>query len=140
MKRLILFFVVATCLALSLAADDKGHHHEDLNDQQLGSVHFPVSCAASVQQPFEHGVALLHSFWYEEAEKQFGQIAKDDPQCATAHWGSAMSFWHQLWNHPDDATLKKGLAEVKKAHSLHPKTGREQAYVAARRRSTKRAS
>jgi tetratricopeptide (TPR) repeat protein len=131
MKKLILTLAVMTCLALPLAADDEGHHHEDLNDQQLGSVHFPVSCTASVQRPFERGVALLHSFWYEEAEKQFAQIANDDPRCAMAHWGSAMSLWHQLWNHPDDATLKKSLAEVKTAHSLHPKTQREQAYVSA---------
>ena len=79
-------------------------------EQQLGTVHFRVSCAAGVQKPFERGVALLHSFWYEEAEKKFAQIAKDDPRCAMAQWGLAMSQWHQLWNHPDDATIKKGLA------------------------------
>jgi len=114
-----------------LAAADEGQHHEDLNSAQLGTVHFPVSCAPSVQKPFERGIALLHSFWYEEAEKQFEQIAKDDPQCAMAHWGAAMSIWHQLWNHPDDAVIKRGGAEVQQAESLHAKTDRERDYIAA---------
>ncbi len=97
-------------------------------------MHFPVSCAASVQKPFERGVALLHSFWYEEAEKEFTQIAKDDPSCAMAHWGVAMSLWHQLWDHPNAATIKRGQAELKKAQSLHPKTDRERDYIAALQR------
>lgn len=129
MKRftVVTVFVLFACGALA----DDGHHHEDLTPDQLGTVHFPVSCAPAVQKPFERGVALLHSFWYEEAEKQFQQIAKDDPQCAMAHWGIAMSIWHQLWNRPDAATVKRGQAEVKQAKSLHPKTERERDYVAA---------
>ena len=95
------------CCASVLCSRDEGHHHEELTETQLGTVHFPVSCAAAVQKPFERGVALLHSFWYEEAEKEFTDIAKDDPKCAMAQWGLAMSQWHQLWNHPDAATTKK---------------------------------
>ena len=48
-----------------------------------------------------------------------------------AHWGIAMSIWHQLWNRPDVATVKRGQDEVKKAKSLHPKTNRERDYIAA---------
>jgi hypothetical protein len=130
MKRVVLAFTAVILFACGTLADE-GHHHEDLTTDQLGTVHFPVSCAPSGQKPFERGVALLHSFWYEEAEKEFEQIAKDDPQCAMAHWGIAMSVWHQLWNHPDAATVKRGQAEVKKAKSQHAKTDRERAYVAA---------
>jgi tetratricopeptide (TPR) repeat protein len=130
MKRVVLAFIVLTVFSLGVLADE-GHHHEDLTTDQLGTVHFPVSCAAPVQKPFERGVALLHSFWYEEAEKEFEQMAKDDPQCAMAHWGIAMSIWHQLWNHPDAATLKRGQEEVKSAKSLGPKTNRERDYIAA---------
>jgi hypothetical protein len=115
----------------ALANDNDMQHHEDLTPQQVGSVHFPVSCAASEQKPFERGVALLHSFWYEEAEKEFEQIAKDDPGCAMAHWGVAMSLWHQLWNRPDAAYLLRGAEQVKKAQALHPKTNRERDYIAA---------
>jgi len=130
MKRFTLASAIFLLCSFSALADE-GHHHEDLTTDQLGTVHFPVSCAPAVQQPFERGVALLHSFWYEEAEKEFQDIAKNDPQCAMAHWGIAMSIWHQLWNHPDAATIKRGQAEVKAAKSLHPKTNRERNYIAA---------
>ena len=131
MKILALTLTVVLCCVFPLLADDEGHHHEDLTEAQLGSVHFPVSCAASVQKPFERGVALLHSFWYEEAEKEFTDIGKDDPKCAMAQWGLAMSQWHQLWNHPDAATTKKGLTEMKRAQSLHAATPRERDYISA---------
>ena len=130
MKRFALFTTVVILFAFGAWADE-GHHYEDLTTGQLGTVHFPVSCASTVQRPFERGVALLHSFWYEEAEKEFEQIAKDDPQCAMAHWGIAMSIWHQLWNHPDAAIVKRGQAEVQKAEALQPKTSRERDYIAA---------
>jgi tetratricopeptide (TPR) repeat protein len=135
MHKSLHFLSVALIAAFTLssgnpivAADEQ--HHEDLSANQLGTVHFPVSCAPSVQKPFERGVALLHSFWYEEAEKQFEQIAKDDPQCAMAHWGIAMSIWHQLWNHPDNATLEKGRTQVEDAQALRAKTDRERDYIA----------
>jgi tetratricopeptide (TPR) repeat protein len=130
MKRVAVTFIVMMLFSFGVLADE-GHHHEDLTTDQLGTVHFPVSCKEAVQKPFERGVALLHSFWYEEAEKEFQEIAKDDPQCAMAHWGISMSIWHQLWNRPDAATIKRGQVEVKNAKSLHPKTDRELAYIAA---------
>jgi tetratricopeptide (TPR) repeat protein len=134
MKRiayLLLFFSLFTLVAI--ADDDKDqHHHEDLTAAQLGTVAFPVSCAADVKKPFERGVALLHSFWYEEAEKQFQQIAADDPHCAMAHWGIALSLWHQLWNHPDAKVIERGLDEVHQAKTTDgPATRREKAYIAA---------
>jgi len=127
-----LFF--ASIAAVSAVADDdqSHHHHEDLTAAQLGTVTFPVSCAAGVQKPFERGVALLHSFWYEEAEKEFRQIALDDPRCAMAHWGVAMSLWHQLWDHPDAKVIEHGLDESHEAETTDgPATPRERAYIAA---------
>ncbi len=146
MKRLaclLLFSFLITSVAL--ADDDKDndkdhHHHEDLTETQLGTVHFPISCASSVQKPFARGVALLHSFWYEEAEKEFVDIAKDDPNCAMAHWGIAMSIWHQLWNEPDEKVLARGsneclnakFAETPPRNLIDPvKTPHELAYVNA---------
>ena len=118
------------CLAATADDDQRHHHHEDLTTAQLGTVTFPVSCAPTVQKPFERGVALLHSFWYEEAEKEFRQISADDPTCAMAHWGVAMSLWHQLWNNPDPDVIEKGLDEVHEAQGTHT-TPREKAYIAA---------
>src|SRR3954464_5200614 len=128
----ICVFLLAFSLSVSTfaAADDEGHHHEELTEAQVGIVHFASSCLAAEQKPVERGVAMLHSFWYEEAEKQFQQIEKDDPKCAIARWGLAMSLWHQLWNRPDRAILDRGGAELKAGKSL-PATPREKDYIAA---------
>jgi tetratricopeptide (TPR) repeat protein len=134
MKRIACLLLFFSLLALTAVADDDQghHHHEDLTAAQLGTVTFPVSCAPSVQKPFERGVALLHSFWYEEAEKEFQQIATDDPHCAMAHWGVAMSLWHQLWDHPEAKVIQHGLDEVHQAKTTDgPVTPREKAYIAA---------
>jgi tetratricopeptide (TPR) repeat protein len=113
------------------------HHHaaEDGNAdaaiEKFGTIHMPVSCIASVQAPLERGVALLHSFWYEEATKQFRAIADADPQCAMAHWGLAMTEWRPFWDGLPDDRRKTGTAEIDQAMSLHAKTDREQRYIAA---------
>jgi hypothetical protein len=125
----ILAIAVLLCLP-SLVFADEAHHHEDLTEAQLGTVHFPSSCSVAMQKPIQRGVAMLHSFWYEEAEKEFEQIEKDDPQCAVARWGVAMSLWHQLWNRPEMAVLERGEMELKKARTLQA-TSREKDYIAA---------
>jgi len=99
--------------------------------ERLGTVNFPVSCSPSVHAPFNRGVALLHDFWYEEARPQFAAIVKADPTCAMAHWGLAMSEFHQIWNRPDEATKARAWAEIQKAQALGAKTPRERAYIAA---------
>jgi tetratricopeptide (TPR) repeat protein len=131
MKTVPILLAFSLLFAIPAFADDQEHHHENLTAEQLGTVHFPTSCTESVQKSFERGVALLHSFWYEEAQKQFEQVAQEDPHCAMAHWGISMSLWHQLWNHPDAKTVKKGEAEVKKAKSLRSRDDREWGYIAA---------
>lgn len=100
-------------------------------NERLGTVSFPVSCATLSQAPFNRRVALLHDFWYEEARAQFEQLAKSDPGCAMAHWGVAMSIFHEIWDRPDAATMQLGWAEMQKAQSLTAGTERERAYIAA---------
>src|SRR3954462_10446042 len=136
MKTITSLLLAVTLLSSAALADDpqdKDHHpHEDLTKTQLGTVHFPVSCAESVQEPFQRGVALLHSFWYEEAEKEFLGIAKNDPACAMAHWGVALSLWHQLWNEPDAKVVARGLGEARQAKKLDKRASqREKAYINA---------
>src|SRR5579863_3434143 len=99
--------------------------------EKLGEVSFSVSCSASVRAPFSRGVALLHDFWYDEARPQFERIAKADPACAMAHWGIAMSVFHQIWGRPDPEAMKLGRAELQAARAHPAKTARERAYVAA---------
>ena len=99
--------------------------------EQLGKVSFSVSCSRSVRAPFNRGVALLHDFWYEEAQRQFEQIVKTDPDCAMAHWGIAMSVFHQIWDRPDEHAVALGWKEMQAAQSRAAKTAREREYVAA---------
>jgi tetratricopeptide (TPR) repeat protein len=104
-----------------------------LAQERLGTVSFSVSCAPAVAASFNRGVALLHDFWYEEAQKQFTQISQADRHCAMADWGIAMSVFHQIWDRPDDHAVALGVREMRAA-SLHPaKTPRERAYIAALR-------
>ena len=128
--------LVAVCAVATLSVSamaDEGHDHHDVMESQLGTVHFPVSCTPEAQKTFEKGVALLHSFWYEEAEKTFTAAEKQDPKCAMAHWGVAMSLWHQLWDWPTEDTIARGAAELKKAGKPKAKTERERDYIAALR-------
>jgi tetratricopeptide (TPR) repeat protein len=101
--------------------------------ERLGTVVFPVSCAASQQANFDRGVALLHDFWYAEARPQFERILKSDPGCSMAHWGVAMSVFHQIWDRPDEATMALARKELQQAHEHPPATVREREYIAALR-------
>ena len=115
----------AVLLCGALCADDQHHGTHD-----LGHVHFPVSCSAAAQNTFDRGVALLHSFWYDEAERSFSQIVRTEPGCAMAYWGMAMSVYHPVWAPPSAADLNKGAAAVAQAKSAGAKTERERDYIA----------
>jgi tetratricopeptide (TPR) repeat protein len=99
--------------------------------ERLGAVAFPVSCSLPVRAQFNRGVALLHDFWYAEAGPQFKRILEADPSCAMAHWGVAMSGFHQIWDRPDEAGMESGWREMQAAQAQPAKTERERAYVAA---------
>jgi tetratricopeptide (TPR) repeat protein len=99
--------------------------------ERLGTVSFPVSCAVGTQAVFDRGVALVHDFWYEEARNQFERIETSDPGCAMAHWGVAMSSFHQIWDRPDEESRKLGWKEMQAAEALPVKTQREKDYIAA---------
>lgn len=108
---------------------DDGHHHDA--GEKLGAVSFPTSCAPAVQKSFERGVALLHSFEYEQAEHQFKEVSAQEPKCAMAYWGEAMSLYHQLWQRPGKEDLKRGHDLAEKGRSLQPGTTRERGYLDA---------
>lgn len=121
--------------ALSTAQE---HHHHGAEGgdpnaaiEKFGAVHMPISCDPSAQKPFERGIALLHSFWYEEAVKQFQAVALADPHCAMAQWAIAMTQWRPLWDGMPEERRQAGIVEIDKATALHPRTDREQRYIAA---------
>ncbi len=121
---LLVFALSSPCFA-----QNEAHHHDV--GEKLGTVSFPTSCAQATQAQFERGVALLHSFEYERASKQFQEIETKDPHCAMAYWGQAMSLYHQLWERPSKDNLKLGGELLVKARALNPATARERDYVRA---------
>jgi len=128
-SRMLFLFLLIAARPFSLLADDSHSHLAP--GEKLGNVTFPVSCAAQMQKTFERGMALMHSFEYESAENQFKEIARQDPGCAMAYWGQALSLYHQLWSRPSKADLKRGSDLLAHARELKPKTERENEYLNA---------
>ena len=126
-------FVLSLCVLSfrgSAFSDDTHTHHHDPSEK-LGNVSFPITCGPDSQKPFERGVALMHSFGYEEAEAQFIEITQKDSGCAMAHWGVAMSLFHQIWERPEEPSLKRGWSEMETAQKIGAKTERERGYISA---------
>src|SRR6266581_6962982 len=118
------FLVSLLCILLLRAGAawcDEGHQH-DLTEQEVGLVHFATSCAKTVKTDFQRAVALLHSFQYEQARAVFQEVAKQDPQCAMAQWGVAMSHYHGLWENGDTAAGRVALNKAKQIAASNAKT------------------
>jgi tetratricopeptide (TPR) repeat protein len=94
-----------------------------------GKVDFSVSCAPEVQSEFARGVALLHSFFYEEARRVFTSVAERDPKCAMAQWGIAMTWWHPIWTPPTPDEMSAGKTAIIKATALDAATDRERGFI-----------
>jgi hypothetical protein len=123
--------VASILLLLSLSAGAYAQH-EHPTPEKLGTVSFPISCSAQVQSNFNRAVALLHSFAYAPATDAFTEVARQDPGCAVAHWGIAMSYYHQLWAPPlpGDA-IQKGRAALEQAQKIGTGNAREKELIAA---------
>ncbi len=132
MTSRVLITVAALVLAAEpLAAQMDMHEHGGAPPAHVGRVHFPTSCSAAAAASIERGVALLHSFWYDEAGQAFRDAARADSTCAMAYWGQATSLLHPLWAPSSPQDLKTGAALSAHAQSLRAPTGRERGYVDA---------
>lgn len=125
-------FFLGMVLALSQSEQHAGemHHHSE-PVAMLGTVSFPISCSPKAQKQFELGVALLHSYWYEEAQKQFEEAATKDPVCAMAYWGLAMVLHRPAYSQPSEQDVKRGWELIQKATAAEAKTVREREYIEA---------
>ncbi len=109
-------------------------HAHFAHEGGVGTVHFPTSCSEEAQPAFERGVAALHSFWLEEAERRFSEAAEVDPECAMAHWGRAMTFWGNPMTRaaPPEALAVRAEEAVERARALGASaTPRERAWIEA---------
>ena len=89
----------------------------------FGKVHMPITTKSDKAQAFfDQGLALLHAFWFYEADRSFAEAARLDPDCAMAQWGIAMAGIND--ERRDEA--------VKRAKGLSNKVSeRERLYIAA---------
>jgi hypothetical protein len=125
MKVRIFAFAVATTAMIASA------QAQQAADDHLGTVHFPISCSA-VQVKFDRAVALLHNFFYPETVKAFQAIIKEDPSCAMAYWGLAMSELPNPLVPPfPPANLKAGWEAIQQGKSAKTQTPHEAEYLAA---------
>jgi tetratricopeptide (TPR) repeat protein len=132
MKTLCRLGLLLPALIVFSPPSSSQEQHQHGAPEKLGEVLFPISCAPAVQSSFNHSVALLHSFAYSAAERSFFEVARADPKCAMAHWGAALSYYHQLWEPPiSPMDLQRGQLEIQKAKSLGGGSPREQGFIDA---------
>ena len=129
MKKPLAAISIVLALATSAGAQEEHHYHPA--PEHLGTSHLKVSCLPAVTAAFDRATALLHSFAYDEADMAFADVAARDPTCVIAHWGRAMTHYHQLWDVPAGAGLAAGTAEIGQAEAMGTSTPRERALIAA---------
>jgi tetratricopeptide (TPR) repeat protein len=99
--------------------------------EQLGKVHFPVSCSPKAQEQFERGVAMLHSYWFTEGGKVFEAIVREEPSCVMAYWGLAVNLLGNSLVGPPPAKDAQKAWEVLDKAKGEAKTQRERDWIEA---------
>jgi tetratricopeptide (TPR) repeat protein len=128
MKKVLtgLVAVLSSCALLA----DQDHHHFDTGPK-LGVISFPISCSKAAQNRIERGLALLHSFVFDDAEEEFMAAATEDSTCAMAYWAEAIGLYRPLAYQPTESDMKQGWEMIRRAQQLNLKTQREKDYVDA---------
>jgi len=100
--------------------------------QKLGEVSFPTTCQAQSQPRFERAVALLHSFWFAEAEKAFRDVLAHDPGCAIATWGIAsLRIGNTFAGNATPGDAKAAQEAIDRGRAIGAKSERERGYIEA---------
>jgi len=121
--------VAAAVLLLPLTA---AAQHQHQAGHALGKVHFETSCRPDVGDNFDRAVALLHSFEFGSAIEEFSGVLQEDPSCAMAQWGIALSRWSNPFaGLKGPAVLEPGREAARKAQAIGGRSARETAYINA---------
>lgn len=131
MRFPLLLSLATGVLAIGILAQDKQHELPDAGSEGFGRVHMDISCSPTVAAQFDRALALLHNFWYARALERFNDISKNDPGCAMAYWGAAMTYNHPFWDPPSQADETAAWALVQKGLSAPEASPREKLYLAA---------
>jgi hypothetical protein len=124
---------LAVSLVLLAAPQITLAHEGSAAPDKLGTVSFATSCNPAVQPQFSRAMALLHSFWANDAIKTFDAVLEQDPACAIAYWGVAMSHQQNplTAQQPLSKSAQAALAGLDRAKEIGAKTQRERDYIAA---------
>ncbi len=107
-------------------------HHEGMAPKDIGTVDFTTSCNPATKTKFNEAVALLHSFWFAESRGVFESVLKDDPSCAIAYWGIALTHWgNPFGGLRQPQTIASGKEAIDKGLATGSPTPREKAYLEA---------
>jgi tetratricopeptide (TPR) repeat protein len=127
--KLLLIALIGVLQGFSAVAHEHAEHMP--MGARLGTVSFETSCRPQVQADFNRAVALLHSFWLDEAERTFMNVAIADPDCAMAYWGMAMADFNEVNGGPTAEGIVRANQSLAKADSAREKDPREAAYIHA---------
>jgi len=125
--------LIATVLLALVAPCAVAQEHRHAAGEKLGEVHFVTSCNDPAQVAFDRAAALLHSFQFSEAIEGFNAALRDDPACAIAYWGIALSDWGNPFapGQKDKNQLQLGRQSAERGKELGARTDRERDYLAA---------
>ena len=123
-------FCLSFLVLASATSFPQEHEHPS---EKLGTVHFVTSCNPAAQTEFDRAVALLHSFQFSKGVQAFKVALEEDPNCAMAYWGIALSQWSNPFaaGLKDKAQLEGGRASAELAQKTGSPTERERAYIDA---------
>jgi tetratricopeptide (TPR) repeat protein len=109
---------------------DEMHTH-DASPAIVGNVTFPISCSKDARKHIERGLAMFHSFLFDDAESQFKIATEMDASCAMAYWAEAVGLYRPLAYQPGADDMKQGWELIHKADQFGAKTQRERDYLKA---------
>ena len=130
MKPAVLVLIACLPAAVIARQADRNTAHS----HALGSVDFKNSGNDAAQPAFQRGVALLHSFEYDDAAEAFREAQKADASLALAYWLEALTYSHVIWAEEkleaSRAVLDR-LGPTAEARLARAKTERERGFGAA---------
>ncbi|MBI2893416.1 MAG: tetratricopeptide repeat protein [Deltaproteobacteria bacterium] len=87
---------------------------DDLGDHQ----HLVTTSSPLAQRYFDQGLRLVYAFNHDEAIRAFQQASELDPDCAMAHWGTALALGPNI-NWPADRERdRRAYQEIQRAIRL----------------------
>jgi tetratricopeptide (TPR) repeat protein len=104
---------------------------------QVGTVDFQTSATPAAQAEFLRGVAILHSFGFEDAIEAFQKAQSLEPDFALAYWGEAMANNRNPLVTPTEQDLPAArkalskLARTREERASKAKTEREKMWMDA---------